>query len=435
MQVGTWILLPLLVLHFLVFVSPVLPIAASAPLTVLFLTMGGLAMFYAYRCCTVDPIDPMLALHHRRQAGQAVGEGQAEAAMGDGPTKYCWVCQTNVKESSMHCKFCDKCVCSFDHHCMWLNTCIGETNYPLFFRAVAFTFAFVLVDSLCLAGVSVAYYIQRYVYGGGGVPEVWDGDGHGNGREGGVQVLRYNGWLGVGAPTVVAAFNLFFLAVAGAAACLVGQLLLFHIRLRREGITTYKYIVRDSARKREKNKELMQVRSKRIVLVRAAEGRGDRAALLVLQVGRCCPPCDPALKAVRLDARKEKEKGEEKIKDTRDIDAEGGEEGDEEAALGSSSSDEEGFANEDRGVQPTSRIAETQTEGDDAGSDERDKGPEQAKQITLLQEAMAAKELDNGTAPSAAPQFVAIGATEESTPTPALDARTTPLGSGGAKVA
>lgn len=31
--------------------------------------------------------------------------------------------------SSRHCRFCDKCVLCFDHHCNWLNTCIGEKNY------------------------------------------------------------------------------------------------------------------------------------------------------------------------------------------------------------------------------------------------------------------------------------------------------------------
>ena len=30
-----------------------------------------------------------------------------------------------------HCRACDKCVSGFDHHCKWLNNCIGDRNYKV----------------------------------------------------------------------------------------------------------------------------------------------------------------------------------------------------------------------------------------------------------------------------------------------------------------
>ena len=32
-----------------------------------------------------------------------------------------------------HCNICDKCVKRYDHHCPWLNNCIGAGNQAIFF--------------------------------------------------------------------------------------------------------------------------------------------------------------------------------------------------------------------------------------------------------------------------------------------------------------
>jgi len=41
---------------------------------------------------------------------------------------YCTVCKTLVPPQSLHCRTCDRCVYELDHHCFWLDCCVGLQN-------------------------------------------------------------------------------------------------------------------------------------------------------------------------------------------------------------------------------------------------------------------------------------------------------------------
>lgn len=45
--------------------------------------------------------------------------------------KQCWICDTQVAEQSMHCKFCNKCIARFDHHCMCKFRHVMQQSYTL----------------------------------------------------------------------------------------------------------------------------------------------------------------------------------------------------------------------------------------------------------------------------------------------------------------
>jgi len=49
---------------------------------------------------------------------------------------FCAICNVPVYARSKHCRTCGKCVDVFDHHCMWLNTCVGGRNYRDFFVTI-----------------------------------------------------------------------------------------------------------------------------------------------------------------------------------------------------------------------------------------------------------------------------------------------------------
>ena len=118
-QVSTWVFLPILVVEFLVFVSPMLPLAASIPCTLVFCGLAGAATYFGYMAMKIDPADPRLFTEGGNGAnGNSNGHSRNHPWDPDAPTKQCWICDVQVGEKSMHCKFCNKCVDHFDHHCM-----------------------------------------------------------------------------------------------------------------------------------------------------------------------------------------------------------------------------------------------------------------------------------------------------------------------------
>ncbi|XP_059641310.1 protein S-acyltransferase 10-like [Cornus florida] len=77
----------------------------------------------------------------------------------------CTYCNVVQPPRAKHCHDCDKCVIQFDHHCVWLGTCIGQGNHCRFWWYICEETALclwtvILYISYLKANISKAWWID-----------------------------------------------------------------------------------------------------------------------------------------------------------------------------------------------------------------------------------------------------------------------------------
>ncbi|XP_028783467.1 probable protein S-acyltransferase 16 [Neltuma alba] len=69
-----------------------------------------------------------------------------------GDLRYCQKCSHYKPPRAHHCRVCRRCVLRMDHHCIWINNCVGHANYKVFFIFVMYAVITCVYSLVLLVG-------------------------------------------------------------------------------------------------------------------------------------------------------------------------------------------------------------------------------------------------------------------------------------------
>ena len=88
-------------------------------------------------------------------------------------TKMCPYCRIELGKLSKHCFLCHQCIEIYDHHCHWINNCVGSANKPYFIAFIISLWFNLVIDCYIIVqlfaiqtttGIIGNYFLENIVY-------------------------------------------------------------------------------------------------------------------------------------------------------------------------------------------------------------------------------------------------------------------------------
>ena len=70
--------------------------------------------------------------------------------------RFCEQCLLIKPDRAHHCSVCGTCVLKMDHHCPWVNNCVGFHNYKFFMLFLAYAFLYCTF----ITATSLQYFVR-----------------------------------------------------------------------------------------------------------------------------------------------------------------------------------------------------------------------------------------------------------------------------------
>jgi hypothetical protein len=121
-------------LSFLIVDVPVLSTTGIIVCVILYFAVFAVGVYAFIKVSSCDPtLDRTSAAF--KDVADFASSGNPEHPTG--LVRFCPTCNDYMPHRTKHCRICKKCVEGFDHHCLYLNTCIAKINYRHFFVLVS----------------------------------------------------------------------------------------------------------------------------------------------------------------------------------------------------------------------------------------------------------------------------------------------------------
>lgn len=212
---------------FTILTTPLLLPDLSFALLLLFSALFIVHVLTHLTVLLLDPADPQLRARPNDKIVPEFDRNKHQHVIENGRCHLCNI--TTHGRRTKHCSICNKCVPRFDHHCKWLNNCIGSRNYPAFLICLVST----LIAALAVTGLALGELVFI------NVRLKWTNDDNMNNATTSLPVP------GTGSFILITIIGI----LSAVAAVLLIHLCFFHGYIACLGLTTYEYV----RSKRKKN--------------------------------------------------------------------------------------------------------------------------------------------------------------------------------------
>ncbi|PIM99922.1 putative DHHC-type Zn-finger protein [Handroanthus impetiginosus] len=137
-----------------IFIEDLSGLRSSAGLvnSLIFSLLAFLCVFSFIACVLTDPGEVPSGYTPDVEENQSPDQ---EIKKNGTPARTCDKCSAHKPPRAHHCRVCGRCVLRMDHHCTWINNCVGLRNYKsflllVFYATLASTYSAIVIVSCTL---------------------------------------------------------------------------------------------------------------------------------------------------------------------------------------------------------------------------------------------------------------------------------------------